>query len=46
MNLDFTLMLFLIDGFCFSTRMWRYAAIRKRNREAELDKGGMNAAFV
>lgn len=45
-NRDFTLTLFLIDGFCFSTRMWHHIAIRKHSRKAELDKGGMNAAFV
>lgn len=45
-NSDFTLTLFLIDGFCFSTRMWHHIVIRKHGRKTELDKGGMNAAFV
>lgn len=45
-NWDFIVTFCLIDVFCFSSRMWHYAAVRKPSRNAGLDKGGMNASFV
>lgn len=45
-NWDFIVTFCLIDGFCFSSRMWHYAAVGKPGRNAGLDKGGMNASFV